>query len=380
MMNQLSDEQKLLQVIHNCHAHIFTIDHIPRYFINPFIPVTLVKNKPLAEFVYRVFRNYLGRYSAFFYSALKKTQEEILNELMGYYPTGSRLVALSIDFEYMGAGQPIKSFIEQLDELAELKAREEYKDTLLPFIGVDPRRGEKQVFDLVKKYIEEKNFTGIKLYPSIGYFPNDERLFPVYEYAEKNGIPLTTHCIPKNKNHFRNKITPEMYEKAKQVPGFDPDQAKSNYDFAQYLGHPYWWEETLKKFPKLKINLGHFGGNEEWNKYLDTPSDRKNPANLSWYKMIRNLMRNKDYPNVHADISFTVHDKGLYPILKNLLQSSDSKNYVLFGSDFYMMQKDYRERRFSMDVRGYLDDNDYWQLVDTNARRFLTSKFHDFHR
>ena len=75
--------------------------------------------------------------------------------------------------------------------------------------------------------------------------------------------------------------------------------------------------------------------------------------------MIRNLMRNKEYPNVHADISFTVHDKGLYPILKNLLQSSDSKNYVLFGSDFYMMQKDYRERRFSMDVRGYLDDDDY---------------------
>lgn len=169
-----------------------------------------------------------------------------------------------------------------------------------------------------------------------------------------------------------------MYKKASQVPGFDPSEAKNNYDFAQYLGHPYWWEQTLKQFPRLKINLGHFGGNSEWNKYLDTPSDRKNPANLSWYKMIRNLMRNENYPNVYSDISFTVHDKGLYPILKNLLQSNDSKNYVLFGSDFYMMQKDYRERRFSMDVRGYLDDKDYWQLVETNAKYFLSSDFHQF--
>jgi hypothetical protein len=54
------------------------------------------------------------------------------------------------------------------------------------------------------------------------------------------------------------------------------------------------------------------------------------------------------------------------------------REHVLFGSDFYMLQKDYRERRFGLDVRGYLDDEDYWQIAETNPIRFLTSKFYDF--
>ena len=92
--------------------------------------------------------------------------------------------------------------------------------------------------------------------------------------------------------------------------------------------------------------------------------------------MIRDLIRNNE--NIYADISFTVYDRSLYAMLKNLMHTPQVKDRVLFGSDFYMLQKDYRERRFGLDVRGYLDDDDYWQIAETNPVDFLTSYFHDF--
>jgi hypothetical protein len=77
-----------------------------------------------------------------------------------------------------------------------------------------------------------------------------------------------------------------------------------------------------------------------------------------------------------------VHDKGLYPLLKNVINSEykDDKIYspkhkVLFGTDFYMLQKDYKERRFGIDLRGYLTEDEYWQIAEVNPKRFLATKF-----
>ena len=61
----------------------------------------------------------------------------------------------------------------------------------------------------------------------------------------------------------------------------------------------------------------------------------------------------------------------LYPLLRNLLKTPQIKNNVLFGSDFYMLQKDYSERRFGIDVRGYLNDDEFWMIAETNPKKFL---------
>ena len=130
----------------------------------------------------------------------------------------------------------------------------------------------------------------------------------------------------------------------------------------------------MEQFPNLKINLAHFGGAEEWCKYLDDYAEEA-CRGRNWYSLIRDLMRN--HPHIYADISFTVYDRSLYPVLKNLLHTPVIQDRVLFGSDFYMLQKDYRERRFGLDVRGYLDDEQYWLIAETNPVRFLTSRLHD---
>ena len=367
-----SEDDPLNHIIHNCHTHLFNLYHVPKYYKGKLFPVTLIKNERIAALLYKLINKRLNQYAAFFYAAMKRSSEDIFNELKGYYPGKTKFVALSIDFDFMGAGKCLKPFLIQIEELRIL--RDKFPENIFPFIGIDPRRDH--LLDLVKKYIEDYNFTGLKLYPSVGFFPDDPKLFPIYEYAEKNEIPITVHCIPKNRNHFRGKITKEWKEKVRPVPGFNSKETRKKYDFAMYFSHPYWYEQILHTFNNLKINLAHFGGSDEWNKYLDMPANDE--KQISWYKMIRRLIENPKYKHVYSDISFTVYNRNLYPLLKNLLKNDTTRNHILFGSDFYMLQKDYRERRFGLDVRGYLDDEDYWRIAEINPRRFLSSKFHRF--
>jgi len=359
------------RIIHNCHVHLFNIDHIPRKFLNRFFTVPLMKKERVAKACYWALRKWFHRYAAFFYSAMKIAPEAILKELTTYYPEKTRFVPLTIDFDYMEAGSPLRPFEKQLEDMADLKQKA--PELIFPFIGVDPRRPK--VLKLVQEYIERRGFCGIKLYPGLGFFPNDERLHDVYAYAEEYAIPITSHCLPKNKNHYRGKLTIAQLEQAQEVPGFDIKETRKNYDFAQYFNHPFWYGRVLETFPNIKINLAHFGGDKEWCKYLDDYYEEDRRAQ-NWYLLIRDLMR--AHTNVYADISFTVFDCRLYPVLKNLMHSPKIKDRVLFGSDFYMLQKDYRERRFGLDVRGYLDDEHYWQVAETNPIRFLSSHFHDF--
>lgn len=380
MENQ--DEKKAPQIryqIHNCHTHIFTLDYIPKYYLSKFFPTQWAKRKWVAHLGNFLFKKYWNRYAAFFYSALKDSQMDVLKELRGYYPRNTKFCVLSVDFDFMNAGPPKFNFEQQINHLAKVASEinmAEKEELVLPFIGIDPRRDN--LLDLVKRYVEDKGFRGMKLYPALGFFPNDERLYPVYEYAEKYELPITTHCIPKNKNHFRFKPTEEMINQAKLLEDFDPKDIRKKYDFARYLNDPHWYGVLLKDFPNLKVNLAHFGGNKEWDKYLDNPNEEFS-KNWNWYTKIRELL--KKHPNVYSDISFTVFDRDLYPLLKNLVNSEyksttifSPKNKVLFGTDFYMLQKDYKERRFGLDLRGYLTDEEYWQIAEINPRNFLANK------
>lgn len=370
-------EVKNNYVIHNCHTHLFTIDYIPKYFLSRYFPTTWAKKKWVAQLGVLLFKNRINKYSAFFYSALKKNKGEVFNELKAYYPKSAKFCVLTVDFDYMQAGKPKYDFVRQVEDLAQLtKEVNKEGERIIPFLGIDPRRPD--LLDMVKCCIEEKGYKGLKLYPGLGFFPHDKKLYPVYEYAEKYQIPITTHCIPKNKNHFRYRPTPEMIELAKTIKNYNDKYRSKPYHFAQYLNHPFWYSELLKDFPNLKINLAHFGGNEEWDKYLDLPNDDAD-RNDNWYSQIRQLL--KDYPNVYSDISFTVYDNNLYPLLKNLINSvyKDPKIYslrekILFGTDFYMLQKDYKERRFGMDLRGYLTEEEYWQITNINPRNFLKNE------
>jgi len=61
------------------------------------------------------------------------------------------------------------------------------------FIGciyIDPR--ENETIDTINKYFQE-GFKCIKMHPTVGYYPNDPRLDPVYERISDLGLPILIH-------------------------------------------------------------------------------------------------------------------------------------------------------------------------------------------
>jgi predicted TIM-barrel fold metal-dependent hydrolase len=77
------------------------------------------------------------------------------------------------------------------------------------------------------------------------------------------------------------------------------------------------------------------------------------------------------YPNLYADISYTLNNPEFFPLLKILLSDPQIKNQILFGSDYYMVEYKATERRFGIDLRGYLGEENFKVISYDNPRRFM---------
>jgi len=358
------------QAIYNCHTHIFTNEDVPEDFL-PWKLVWVLRNFRLVPRLSYVLKRIIpfidndlfDRFAATLDISDQRSQREVFETLMGFYPEGARFVVLAMDMEYMGAGDA-RSYRDQLDELA--LVREHYPDRLLPFVCADPRRHH--ILDIVKTYIEQRHFHGIKIYPPLGYYPFDDNLYPVYEYAQTNEIPILTHCSPGGL-YFKGRITKDMFAHPKTGLLLE---RKPNKAFAANFSHPDNYVHVLKDFPNLKICLAHFGGEEEWNNYLINPWDSGRTQHSSWFRIILNMI--KTYPNLYTDISYTLHDPEFYPLLKVVMLDNAARHKILFGSDFYVVQIDRAERAFSLGVRTALGEADFTLIAHTNPKAFLDSK------
>lgn len=277
----------------------------------------------------------IGRYSRY------QGQAGIFSKLSGQYPTGTGFVILPMDMRFMGAGKPPKDIDSQMAELATLK--ENHPATVFPFVFADPRRmQDKTYFDytvdtadgavtlvdgcLMKELLVDLQFSGIKIYPALGYFPFDETLLPLYKYAVQNNLPITTHCIrgtifyrgPKKKDWDHHPLFQQAMGKGDSptAQGQEDDEKpetkftrlllpqRRNVDFTPNFTHPLNYlcllDEILlrqlvgqAKDPRIKIifgykdegtamdrNLdqlkmcfGHFGGDDEWQRFEELDRD-----------------------------------------------------------------------------------------------------------
>lgn len=354
----------------NCHSHVFNRDCVPGKFLplwlRPIANLLLSKktSQGLAKLTDLFGRKNLSQLIKKFHYFLAigdlKSQLEIFKLLQSFYPEGTKFCVLTMDMEFMEAGSVAKSFETQLEELASIKKDPAYKDLILPFIFVHPQRPF--LFTLVRKYIEEEGFAGLKMYPPLGYYPFDRRLDLVFSYAEQYNIPVTSHCARggiyymgdiKERVH---PITQKVYPKSKNKYLTDIYTAPENYNY------------LLHKFPDLKLNLAHFGGHDEWQKYLEnTIIDSDGETN--WFTTVRQLIKN--YPNVYADVSYTLFNKELIPLLKIVLEDPVIKNKVLFGSDFYMTEIEESEREFCINLRASLGEDHFKLIAEENPEIFL---------
>jgi len=422
------------KIYHNCHAHCFTIDHVPDYFAKRLIlfyglfPIRWLKKHKAIQWIIKMLNKRIvlkvlkvvapnidksmDRLLSFIrFFDVAKTQKEMIDLLKGYYPPQTRLVLLTMDMEYMEAGKPIHNFHKQIEELAAVKSNPAYADIIHPFVFADPRRPN--IHAIVKEAIEQKKFTGIKLYPALGYFPFDVHLKEVYEYALEHDLPLTTHCIAGVVFYRGSKEQAFSGLKHHPIAKKQLLYGENGIDFTLNFTHPLnfnclmdvnilrqYWGDDAPDFRNLKVCMGHFGGEDDWHKYMTDPwlpdynqgggalnidnpwfdeidSNGKITAKAySWFSVICEMMRK--FPNMYADISYTLSDDRTFPLIKLLLTShvySDIKDRILFGTDFFVVSKAGAEREMSIKLREYLGDELFDIIACINPIGFLKTKF-----
>ena len=396
----------------------------------------------------------LGRYVLLGRYALYQNQTATFTKLKGQYPPGSRFVILPMDMKYMKAGnlKPEGKYKEQMAELVKMKNSRSGK-LIDPFVFIDPRRIEKQKGFLdysihggkvslekceVQEYIEDHKFGGFKIYPALGYYPFDEALLPLWKYAADEKIPIMTHCIrgtifyrgSKLRIWDTHPIFLESDGKGNTRPLSLPQ--KKNIDFSVNFTNPLNYlcllsEPLLRRvvakaknpnirmlfgfsdsgtplkhdLSHLKICLAHFGGEEEWVKYLEADRysfsqrlikdrtrgiDFKIDSNTSlswnvleqiwkyvdWYSIICSMIL--QYPNVYSDISYILSKPRILPLLKETLDpdlNPHLRERVLFGTDFYVVRNHFSEKDLVAQMTAGLSEEEFDLIARENPKRYL---------
>jgi len=226
----------------------------------------------------------------------------------------------------------------------------------------------------VRNAVEQKGFIGVKMYPPMGFAPYgnataqaknpniwkkgwlppiaktpdfgknlDGMLDRLYDWCEKNDVPVMAHTSPVN--------------------SMDPD-----FDC---LGEAKYWAMALKKHPALRANFGHIGG----NKNEDAPLADGFMKLFSAYK------------NAYADDSYFFdivdHGEHLRRALEKLFSPyPDVPQRMMYGTDYQMIVSEDKWPRYQSDSRAMMKrigaDLGWPTLEDdffgSNAARYLGLK------
>lgn len=149
----------------------------------------------------------------------------------------------------------------------------------------------------LRECVEEKGFRGLKLHCNMQqFYPNDERLYPLYAVMEEYGLPVLFHSGGIGVRPYKDRF-----------------------------GHPSYVDDVACDFPGLPIILGHAG--------------------RIWYDDTAMLLRK--HPNVYADISTNFGRgpeepaKPLQSLFEKVKCWAGTTEHLLFGSDypFYGQQR-----------------------------------------
>lgn len=344
--------------IYNCHTHIFTMDHVPKWYLFGAARIPTFLQKPLFKMLrwWPGTNDQLDRLSAFATAGYNRSQYDVFaKHLKTQYPDDTAFVVLPMDMACMSYGPPEQDINRQHEDLAAaclaVKADPNYEGELIPFVHIDPRR--RGALPFIRYWIEERGFKGVKIYPPLGYRPDDPCLDPIFAYCSVKKIPIMTHASGATVRHRKY-----LFKK----------------DEAAKLASPKGYLPVLEKYPDLRICFGHFGGDRSWLAYRQNPFFiKKNKAEptATWQKDIRELM--KRFRGVYADLSYVIFsDLTNLKVLKVLLQDSVVLQRTLFGSDFYMvLQEETSEKEMSFRLRADLTPDAYRAISHTNPMKFL---------
>jgi len=230
----------------------------------------------------------------------------------------TQAVILGKDYGFYGDKQ--NENLSDEDTAAFVKA---HPDRFIGFTAVHPDRGVACNVEKVDRAVNELGLRGIKLNPASGFYPNDERLYPVYEKASALGIPVVIHM------------------------GIKPPSEGSRLKYC----HPIYIDDIVVDFPELKMVIAH--------------------AAYPWVEDL--VMAGLYAPNVSVDISTLnqIEDALGYPVvlpaLKTLAQAL-GPGRILFGSDGIFNMESIIHSVLQAD---FLTDSDRELIFYKNAQKLL---------
>lgn len=255
---------------------------------------------------------------------LTLSSNQLADRMLTNYPDTRLFVPLMVDLEYWLEGPVERSFPEQLAVIAATIDR--YPGRIHPFVAFSPERARRRsappdrVFAIIREALFNQGFIGVKLYPPLGFRPAgnqqrkpvalhakayDDLLAMLYEFCEKNEVPITAHCTNRG---------------VKAGPGQGG------------LAHPGYWEQILERHPDLHLNLAHFGGDRHLSRL----------GRRSWTWTIARLMDRFDH--VYTDTAYhkkVYRERSREKLFAGLERVCDRTpkmiDRLMFGTDWHIL-------------------------------------------
>ncbi len=281
----------------NCHCHIFSLDCVPlefrrRFFLDLKHPVQGIAHRAVRRLLpdNSMLEDWLELTEMSIFEIAQRLVEEM--DKAGIEIATPLMMDMAFCKEFGGGTKDFEEQTAETQAAVEAINRRYNRTRMLPFVAADPNR--QNVVELVIEALRGRGFKGVKVYPVMGFTPDDTRLYPIYEYCAEKQIPITSHCENGG------------------IPGL------GEY---YHLADPKYWAVVLKDFPLLTLNLAH--------------NDR---TGSDWQPVIAGLIIK--YPNVYTDISYDTEmlytPRRYFKDIKRMLGTTKIQDRVLYGTDWYM--------------------------------------------
>ncbi|CAI2933870.1 Putative metal-dependent hydrolase of the TIM-barrel fold protein [Aminobacter niigataensis] len=321
----------------------------------------------------------------YFALLLLDDREAIAREYLRVFaPSGcvSLVTPSFLDMEnWLGNSRARSSIAEQIEvmDLLQVQIARTTELHMHSFVGFDPWREAEGggSLKLVKRAILDCGFVGVKLYPPMGFqaFGNGEIRFPkgapggmemetalrrLYAWCESNDVPIMAH-------------------------------AENSLGSLCGYGHrasPSWWREALREFPKLRVNLAHFGSFDELRTQPAPKRCSKDAFGKdAWEFIVGKTISEDGREHLFADLGYLYEltspqfDDRTRSEIRGYLKQFQSRydpdvRHLLYGTDWTMIAKELDNNNYmyrlgaQLTAAGYTPEqqqNIYWR----NAARYL---------